>query len=86
MFYRDEKMARQMNYQDTNETKSTMINDMRLSRLSHPRATLVAMVLLAIVFLTFGVFAQAMQGGVEMPAPNTIQGALVLVSDWAFGA
>ncbi len=86
MFYRDEKMARQMNYQDINETKSTMINDMRLSRLSHPRATLVAMVLLAIVFLTFGVFAQAMQGSVEMPAPNTIQGALVLVSDWAFGA
>lgn len=79
-------MARQMNYQEINETKSPVINDMRLSRLSYPRATLVAMVLLAVVFLTFGVFAQATQASVEMPAPNTIQGALVLVSDWVFGA
>ena len=86
MSNRAEKMARQMNYQNIHNTKSPRINDMRLSRLSHPRATLVAMILLAVVFLTFGVFAQAMQPGVEMPAPNTVEGALMLVSDWVFGA
>ena len=71
-------------------TKSTSfgygptVNDMRLSRLSHPRATLVAMVLLAAVFLLFGMFANAVEPSYT-PAPNTIDGALALIGDWVLG-
>ena len=36
-----------------------MMANIRLSRLSHPRATLWAVALLIIVFLGFGLFAQA---------------------------
>ena len=34
-------------------------DSLRLSRITHPRATLWAMILLALVFLSFGLFAQA---------------------------
>ena len=37
-----------------------MNHSIRLSRLNHPRGTLVAMVLLTAVFLLFGVFANAL--------------------------
>ena len=69
-------------------TKTTatgpLVNEIRLSRLSHPRATLVAMVLLAAVFLLFGMFAGATEPA-AIPAPNTLDGALLLIGDWAFG-
>ncbi len=57
------------------------IGDMRMSRLSHPRASLVAMVLLAVVFLMFGLFASAVEPSYT-PAPNTINGAASLIGDW----
>ncbi len=57
------------------------IGDMRLSRLSHPRASLMAMVLLAVVFLLFGLFASAAEASYA-PAPNTVGGAMGLISDW----
>jgi hypothetical protein len=57
------------------------IGDMRLSRLSHPRASLVAIILLAAVFLMFGMFASAMEPSYT-PAPNTINGAASLIGDW----
>ena len=57
------------------------IGEMRMSRLSHPRATLVAMVLLAAVFLLFGLFASAAEPSYT-PAPNTLGGAASLISDW----
>ena len=57
------------------------IGDMRLSRLSHPRASLVAMILLAAVFLMFGMFASAIEPSYS-PAPNTINGAASLIGDW----
>lgn len=41
-------------------------NNIRLSRISHPRATLWAMVLLIVVFLGFGVWAEA-----TLPTANT---------------
>ena len=65
--------------------KGPQINDIRLSRLSHPRATLFAAVMLAIVFLLFGVFANAMAPP-HMPAPNTLDGAAVLVCDWVLNS
>ena len=69
-------------------TKTTdigpLVNDMRLSRLSHPRATLVAMVLLASVFLLFGMFAAAGEPAAT-PAPNTLDGAILLIGDWVLG-
>lgn len=57
------------------------IGEMRMSRLSHPRATLVAMILLAVVFLLFGMFAGAMESHYS-PAPNTLNGAASLIGDW----
>jgi hypothetical protein len=76
-----------MNREKTVNTKATSIGygptigDMRLSRLSHPRATLMAMVLLAVVFLLFGMFANAVEPAYT-PAPNTINGAMTLIGDW----
>ena len=58
------------------------IGDMRMSRLSHPRASLVAMILLAVVFLLFGMFASAAMEPSYTPAPNTINGAASLIGDW----
>lgn len=61
------------------------IDEMRLSRLSHPRATLLAMILLATVFLLFGMFASAAVDHAYMPAPATFDGALVLIGNWVLG-
>jgi hypothetical protein len=40
-------------------------NNIRLSRISHPRATLWAMALLIIVFLGFGIWAEASLPGLQ---------------------
>jgi hypothetical protein len=39
------------------------------------------MVLLAVVFLLFGMFANAVEPAYA-PAPNTIDGAMALIGDW----
>jgi hypothetical protein len=71
----------------TVNTKSThldygpTIGEMRMSRLGHPRATMVAAILLAVVFLLFGMFASAIEPG-HAAAPNTINGAVALIGDW----
>lgn len=70
-----------VNAKSTSIGYGPLIGDMRLSRLSHPRATLVAMVLLAVVFLLFGMFANAVEPAYT-PAPNTIDGAITLIGDW----
>ena len=70
-----------VNSKTTHVEYGPTIGDMRLSRLSHPRASLVAMILLAAVFLMFGLFASAM-GPSYTPAPNTINGAASLIGDW----
>lgn len=77
-----------INREKTVNTKSTTIGygptigDMRLSRLSHPRATLMAMVLLAVVFLLFGMFASAAVEPAYTPAPEIINGASALFGEW----
>ena len=60
------------------------VDEMRMSRLSHPRGTLFAMVLLAAVFLIFGLFVGAAEPA-PMPAPNTIDGAAQLIGNWVLG-
>ena len=65
----------------TNLRYGPTIGEMRLSRLSHPRATLVAMILLAIVFLLFGLFANAAEVHYT-PAPNSVSGAISLIGHW----
>ena len=72
--------------EDTVNTKPTFrygptIYEMRLSRLSHPRATFFAMILLAAVFLLIGLFAGAADVS-HSPAPNTVNGALSLIGHW----
>ena len=57
------------------------IGEMRMSRLRYPRASLLAVVLLAVVFLLFGMFASAVEPAYT-PAPNTINGAASLIGDW----
>ncbi len=65
------------------------IGDMRMSRLRHPRASLLAMVLLATVFVLFGMFASAAVEPSYTPAPitlpGTIDGAASLIGDWVVG-
>jgi hypothetical protein len=70
-----------VNSKTTHVEYGPTISDMRLSRLSHPRASLVAIILLAAVFLMFGMFASAVEPGYS-PAPNTINGAASLIGDW----
>ena len=70
-----------VNTKTTHTDYGPTVNEIRLSRLSHPRATLMAMVLLATVFLLFGVFASAIEPS-HSAAPNTIEGALALIGDW----
>jgi hypothetical protein len=52
----------------------------RLSRLTHPRASLIAIVLLAVVFGLFGVVASAAHPELSHAAPNTFEGAATLFS------
>ncbi|TNF84240.1 MAG: hypothetical protein EP301_11020 [Gammaproteobacteria bacterium] len=70
-----------VNIKTTHIEYGPTIGDMRMSRLSHPRASLVAMALLAVVFLLFGMFASAIEPSYS-PAPNTINGAASLIGDW----
>ena len=44
----------------------------RLSRISHPRATLWAMILLALVFMGFGLIAEAHTTGTATTAPGSV--------------
>ncbi len=60
------------------------IGEMRMSRIGHPRASLFAMILLAVVFLLFGLFASAVEPSYS-PAPNTVNGAMALIGDWVLG-
>lgn len=76
--------------EETVNTKPTFrygptIYEMRLSRLSHPRATFFAMILLAVVFLLIGLIAGAADVN-HSPAPNTVDGALSLIGHWVLAA
>ena len=65
--------------------RGPLIGELRLSRLRQPRGTTLAMVLLAVVFLAFGVFANAVEPTSlpgAMPAPNTVDGAMHLITGW----
>ena len=77
-----------VNTKTTNIEYGPTIGDMRLSRLSHPRASLLAMILLATVFVLFGMFASAVEPSYT-PAPDTIpgsiNGAASLIGDWVIG-
>lgn len=66
------------------DTVRPIISEIRMSRLSHPRATLYAMLLLAAVFLLFGVIVSAL-GPDYSPAPSTIEGSAMIFADWLFG-
>jgi len=53
------------------------IRIMRLSRISHPRGTLIAMILLAVAFLGFGLVAEA-----QLPAASVVQFAELDAGRW----
>ena len=61
-----------------------MISEIRMSRLSHPRASLFAMLLLAGVFLLFGLIASALEPSYT-PAPNTFEGSARIFGHWLLG-
>ncbi len=63
----------------TTVEKGMMNNSMRLSRLNHPRGTLVAMVLLAAVFLLFGAFAHALLPELTAGAPEATGEAVLFL-------
>jgi hypothetical protein len=70
-----------VNTKTTRIESGPTIGDMRLSRLRYPRASLLAMILLVVVFLLFGMIASAMEPSYT-PAPNTINGAASLIGNW----
>ena len=73
--------------ENTVNTKTTELHlgptadEMRLSRVSHPRATLMAIILLAAVFLLFGMFASAAQPDYA-PALGGSAGSTTLLGSW----
>jgi hypothetical protein len=62
----------------------SIISEIRMSRLSHPRASLFAMLLLAAVFLLFGIVASAYEPSYS-PAPNTFEGSARIFGNWLMG-
>jgi len=64
---------------------SSTNHSFRLSRLTHPRATLVAIILLAVVFGLFGAVANALHpelSAVAPAAPDTWAGVVQLIDGW----
>ena len=65
-----------------------MNNSIRLSRLTHPRASLIAMVLLAVVFGLFGFVASALNpdlgASAAAAAPHSVEGVAAFFSNWVF--
>lgn len=66
------------------EPHRPVLREIRMSRLSYPRASLFAMLLLAAVFLLFGLAASAWEPGYS-PAPNTFEGSAMIFGHWLFG-
>ncbi len=64
----------------TDTGKGIMNNGIRLSRLNQPRGTLVAMVLLAVVFLLFGVFANALHPELAVSVPESTAGSFAFLN------
>lgn len=58
-----------------------ILSEIRMSRLRYPRATLFAMILLAVVFLLFGWVASAFEPSYT-PAPTTFEGAAMIIVQW----
>ncbi len=63
---------------------STMKDNFRLSRISHPRASLWAMALLAVVFVAFGVWAEASVPMLETARDHGSNIDLLPISTWVF--
>ena len=62
----------------------SLFSEIRMSRLRHPRASLFAMLLLAGVFLLFGMVASAYEPSYS-PAPNTFEGSARIFGHWLMG-
>jgi len=65
----------------TDTGKGMMNHSIRLSRVNHPRGTLVAMVLLATVFLLFGVFAHALHPELAAQAPAATSDVMLFLAN-----
>ena len=61
--------------------QKNILSEIRMSRLSHPRATLFAMILLAVVFGLFGLIASAFEPSYT-PPPTSFEGAAKIIGDW----
>ncbi len=65
-----------------------MNHSIRLSRLTHPRASLIALVLLAVVFGLFGIVASALHPELSAAVPATVPSlfefAAGLFNNWTF--
>ncbi len=62
----------------------TMKDNFRLSRISHPRASLWAMALLAVVFVAFGVWAEASVPMLEIARDPGSNIDLLTICTWVF--
>ena len=67
-----------------------MIHSIRLSRLTHPRATLIAIVLLAVVLGLFGIVASALLPELSTTTPVSmplvVQYAAGIFEHWTLGS
>ena len=67
-----------------------MIHSIRLSRLTHPRATLIAIVLLAVVLGLFGIVASALLPELStttpVAMPPVVQYAAGIFEHWTLGS
>lgn len=77
-----------VNAKTTQPSCGPTISEMRMSRLSHPRASLLTVILLAAVFLLFGLFASAVEPDYAVtPAIMNccVPGDWALIGDWISG-
>jgi hypothetical protein len=57
----------------------------RLSRIRAPRGTLAAMILLAVVFLSFGLALSAAEPAHAAATPASLPLSILTVANWLFG-
>jgi len=78
---REHQVNSEATFSDPRPAHRPLISEIRVSRLRQPRATILAMILLAVVFLLFGMIAAAVEPA-HPPMPTSAEGVANFVLTW----